>query len=90
MDEQASAGLSPGRFVAAGLISACGDDKPGYGICVRFRVLFHSMAARSNCLRTLDLPTLFLIMAVISKKMLGTPVIVADGSVIRVMTGDRC
>ena len=30
MDEQASAVLSPGRFVAAGLISACGDDKPGY------------------------------------------------------------
>jgi hypothetical protein len=73
MDEQASAGLSPGRFVAAGLISACGDDKPGYGICVRFRVLFHSMAARSNCLRTLDLPTLFLIMAVVSKKCSAPP-----------------
>ena len=29
MDEQVSAGLSPGRFVAAGLILACGDDKPG-------------------------------------------------------------
>lgn len=71
MDEQASAVLSPGRFVAAGLISACGDDKPS--ICVRFRVLFHSMAARSNCLRTLDLPTLFLIMAAVSKKCPAPP-----------------
>jgi hypothetical protein len=28
MDEQASAGLSPGGFVATGLISACGGGKP--------------------------------------------------------------
>jgi hypothetical protein len=28
MDEQASAGLSSGGFVAIGLISACGDGKP--------------------------------------------------------------
>jgi hypothetical protein len=45
------------------------------------------MAARSNCLRTFGFTDAIPHYGSGLKKMLGTPVIVADGSVIGVMTG---